>query len=128
MKCRVCDVRLVPFESGLACPLLHGDEPVYGGSLDVSQFPARCTRCDWEGSAPASGECPACEGARGSEEAEWVALLEHPEFANVGPGRPLYRIRRRRAEPARLSAGPKVRRNAPCPCGSGRKAKKCCYA
>lgn len=128
MKCRVCAVQLVPFEDGLACPLLHDDHPIYGGSLDVSQFPARCTHCDWEGSAPTSGECPACEGARGAEEAQWVALFEHPEFADVEPERPCYRIRRRRAEPARLSGGPKVRRNAPCSCGSGRKAKKCCYA
>lgn len=130
MKCRVCDVRLVPFGDGLACPLLHGDEPVYGGSLDLSQFPARCTRCDWEGCPASSGgvlstECPACEGARGAEEAQWVALFEHPEFEPVlRCGGPLYRIKRR--QPAAVPAGPKVRRNAPCPCGSGKKAKRCC--
>ena len=26
------------------------------------------------------------------------------------------------------SAGPRISRNAPCPCGSGRKYKKCCEA
>jgi hypothetical protein len=32
----------------------------------------------------------------------------------------------RRVMPMRVDTGPKVSRNAPCPCGSGKKFKKCC--
>jgi len=31
------------------------------------------------------------------------------------------------AAPMRTPAGEKVGRNEPCPCGSGKKYKKCCY-
>ena len=31
-----------------------------------------------------------------------------------------------RESPAKVASGPKVGRNAPCPCGSGKKFKKCC--
>lgn len=30
------------------------------------------------------------------------------------------------AEPVRNHSGPRVGRNGPCPCGSGKKSKKCC--
>jgi len=36
--------------------------------------------------------------------------------------------RARRTAPQRMSQGPKVGRNDPCPCGSGKKFKKCCGA
>lgn len=32
------------------------------------------------------------------------------------------------AKPVSRRAGPRVGRNDPCPCGSGRKAKRCCRA
>jgi len=36
------------------------------------------------------------------------------------------RFQERRRKPAPATAAPKVGRNEPCPCGSGRKHKKCC--
>jgi len=48
-----------------------------------------------------------------------------------GRRRPRGRARRPRGEgggPAPVRAGPKVGRNDPCPCGSGKKYKKCCGA
>ncbi len=41
------------------------------------------------------------------------------------PGAPA--VAARPAAPARTPAGEKVGRNDPCPCGSGKKYKKCCY-
>ena len=54
-------------------------------------------------------------------------LQEKSEFRRVG-GQWLY-TRTIRQGPAPLkSAGPKVGRNDPCPCGSGKKYKQCCLA
>ncbi len=39
-----------------------------------------------------------------------------------------WKARRQPANPARGPAGKKVGRNEPCPCGSGRKYKRCCGA
>lgn len=69
--------------------------------------PAGCLRCGWRGvpvSAPPEEEgavafdhrCPACE----------IAPLVDAEY--------------------RALDGPRPARNAPCPCGSGVKFKKCC--
>jgi hypothetical protein len=78
--------------------------------LDLSSMPARCCRadCGWVGTptyidGEASTKCPSCE----SEYEEIEAELD--------------------AEEARRAL-PKVGRNEPCPCGSGKKAKRCCYA
>jgi len=41
-------------------------------------------------------------------------------------GKPLIRIESHNAPPPAIRSAPKVGRNAPCPCGSGAKFKKCC--
>mgnify|MGYP001576293427 FL=1 len=46
-------------------------------------------------------------------------LKKHPEVANGGDVQKVETVKR---------AEPKVGRNAPCPCGSGKKYKKCCGA
>ncbi|OGS08006.1 MAG: hypothetical protein A2270_01775 [Elusimicrobia bacterium RIFOXYA12_FULL_51_18] len=46
-------------------------------------------------------------------------LKKHPEVANGGDVQKVETVKR---------AGPKVGRNEPCPCGSGKKYKKCCGA
>lgn len=73
---------------------------VYGGGS-----PASCTRCSWRG-VPTKGDhrCPRCE---------------------VGPETDA--LHREARERDSLSGGQKVGRNDPCPCGSGKKAKKCHY-
>jgi len=46
-------------------------------------------------------------------------LKKHPEVANGGDVQKVETVKR---------AEPKVGRNEPCPCGSGKKYKKCCGA
>lgn len=63
--------------------------------------------------------------AYGTEEGAEKVLHEKSEFLRVG-GAWLYN-REMRLGPAPVrSAGPKVGRNDPCPCGSGKKYKHCC--
>lgn len=50
--------------------------------------------------------------------AEWRSLLEEIERASIGQ-EPLQ-------DPEPVSTGEKIGRNDPCPCGSGKKYKKCC--
>lgn len=65
--------------------------------------------------------------AYGIEKDQEVVLHEKAEFHRVG-GRWLY-TRAVRLGPAPFkSAAPKVGRNDPCPCGSGKKYKHCCLA
>lgn len=80
--------------------------------------PPVITRCDcgWEGVPTYIGgvpqdQCPACAGRR------------HDEFFR---SLPVHHASRGHA-PIRTRASEKVDRNGPCPCGSGRKAKKCCH-
>jgi hypothetical protein len=70
---------------------------------------ARCAACGWSGvptylGGRPSTHCPSCE-----QEPDEVIDAELD------------------AEESRRDL-PKVGRNEPCPCGSGKKAKKCCYA
>ncbi len=64
--------------------------------------------------------------AYGIEEEVEKVLHEKAEFVRVD-GRWLYN-REARLGPAPYKALPKVGRNDPCPCGSGRKYKQCCLA
>jgi hypothetical protein len=97
--------------------LTEEDEPTRG-ILDLDTWDrhnggvARCCKadCGWEGApiyrnGQPSTHCPSCEGPDDYDEIE--AELD--------------------AEEARRAL-PKVGRNEPCPCGSGKKAKRCCYA
>lgn len=89
------------------------------GMLDLTPPFARCCKadCGWEGipiyvHGEAQTECPACEG--------------FPDELDLG-AQPLRRnvfFRQRVA----YAPGPKVGRNEPCPCGSGKKFKRCCGA
>jgi SEC-C motif-containing protein len=53
------------------------------------------------------------------------ALQEKSEFAQID-GAWLYTRSVRTGPPPVRSAGPKIGRNDPCPCGSGKKYKHCC--
>lgn len=89
--------------------------PKQGGSLSENSLGvAGCSRCGWKGVMPAvrrtrngpvdailSTFCPSCERTQLD-----AAVAGRKPKAEVPPG---------------------VRRNAPCPCGSGKKAKKCHY-
>src|SRR5271170_1495024 len=90
------------------------------GGLDLRPgVAARCTRnggCGWEGvptyiRGRASTLCPSCEGAD-------VGLRIGPGYDDLSEEID--------AEAKRRSL-PKVGRNEPCPCGSGKKSKRCCY-
>jgi hypothetical protein len=107
---------------------------------------AGCPGCGWSG-APTivAGErstfCPSCE-SEGTEPGEAPLLVAGPE--DVYARGPWARLTRRgergelyRPRPARPAyqraplgtverAGAKVGRNDPCPCGSGKKHKRCC--
>lgn len=89
---------------------------VWGGALTVNCLGvAGCWKCGWRGVPPQvragrrtdvdqrlSTFCPSCE--------------------RTGLERAL-----RRGIVLKAPTASSVRRNAPCPCGSGKKAKKCCH-
>jgi len=54
----------------------------------------------------------------------WIALI------GIEPDKPedISEVQRLMNPPKPKQAGPKVGRNDPCPCGSGKKFKKCCMA
>jgi SEC-C motif-containing protein len=56
------------------------------------------------------------------------ALDERSRFARDTAGRWVYRARAPEAAAALSPGRAKVGRNEPCPCGSGKKAKRCCAA
>ncbi len=64
-----------------------------------------------------------------AEEGELAEALYCPDCAALGIGGHGWLEQARKFEPLPHSGlgNPKVGRNAPCPCGSGRKYKKCCY-
>lgn len=51
--------------------------------------------------------------------ADWIVILNEWRFANYRPVQDI-------GQTADLAPGKKVGRNEPCPCGSGKKYKKCC--
>jgi len=54
----------------------------------------------------------------------WADARESRGELPAEPGRSTPPLKR---EPVRTPTGAKVGRNDPCPCGSGKKYKKCCY-
>ena len=54
----------------------------------------------------------------------WTAII------GIEPDKPedISEVQRLLNPPKPKQAGPKVGRNDPCPCGSGKKSKKCCMA
>lgn len=99
-----------------------------GGMLDLGFDIARCYGCGWEGvptftRGKASTFCPVCE--RGLDDPTTVTCA-----CGCGATSMTYTddelVAVIDAERARMNR-PKVGRNDPCPCGSGRKSKKCCY-
>ena len=66
--------------------------------------------------APAGAPAPAASAPAAAARPAPPGPLRQPPPAAVAPGR------------ARAGEAPKVGRNDPCPCGSGRKYKKCCGA
>ena len=72
-------------------------------------------------------------GFAAAPEAEEAEEFEEVSAAGPERGRRRSRGRARRPRgegggPAPVRAGPKVGRNDPCPCGSGKKYKRCCGA
>jgi preprotein translocase subunit SecA len=57
----------------------------------------------------------------------WADARESRGELPETPGRAAVTAAPRTQAPARTSTGEKVGRNDPCPCGSGKKYKKCCY-
>lgn len=105
------------------------EAPPEGGMLDLYHAlwlkdgkPEQCPRCGWEGQPTyrrgiPSSECPSCEG-----------FGDEIDLREVEPAYPIHVLRRGILTPGkpRAVAQPKVGRNDPCPCGSGKKHKKCC--
>jgi hypothetical protein len=74
----------------------------------------RCGECGWRGVPSASG-CPVCMEAPATD---LLWDLERLERAMTRPAQRRPFVQRENV--------PQVGRNEPCPCGSGRKYKKCC--
>lgn len=125
----------------------HPAMPVIPGMVDLSRVRenglARCHACGWEGVPITIGavyrfECPRCQRV----DEQWFGKPDELgiDLSCVQP-HGILRWNPRMIGQARLpheakpnrwglasTEVPKVSRNAPCPCGSGLKAKKCCYA
>lgn len=99
---------------------------------------AGCTRCGWRG-VPTHRPTPKPKGWRSQVVDRQGDVVPHPwpgegemeTFCPVCEVVEDYDVRRGLAVDdagtvRRIEA--KVARNDPCPCGSGRKAKRCCYA
>lgn len=56
--------------------------------------------------------------------ADW--LYELPQWKEIYPEEELKRLYKEQKESGTIRKGKKVGRNDPCPCGSGKKYKKCC--
>jgi uncharacterized protein len=112
-------------------------------SPNYAQFGARkrewnekCAECEYL--KYCSGCCPKNRPDKGSDPTQlsalcdgWMQFYEHalPSFEKLADGVRQDRIRSeqqmRRDQVAAMNAG-KINRNDPCPCGSGKKYKKCC--
>lgn len=88
-------------------------DQTHGGMLDFNgNGIAGCTRCGYRGvGSKDDPRCPVCQGAIETDQLH--EALPSSERAGT------WNLPRRVA--------PNVPRNAPCPCGSNRKAKKCCH-
>jgi hypothetical protein len=84
--------------------------------VDLAPGVTECVACGWRGVPLVDGGCPVCSGVREEVDAEWGSLCR----------RWVVRTARPVVAPRRVAT--KVGRNAPCPCGSGRKFKVCCGA
>lgn len=56
--------------------------------------------------------------------ADW--LYELPQWKEIYPEEELKRLYKEQKESGTIRKGKKIGRNDPCPCGSGKKYKKCC--
>jgi uncharacterized protein len=94
-----------------------------------SDLPQKCRDCRWLRFC--NGDCPRHrKESTGTDNAgdelcgAWSMLLEHIESHPVDIRKKAIRAR----EEYNRSMPPKTGRNDPCPCGSGKKYKKCCLA
>jgi len=89
------------------------DIPVFGGTLDFNgNGIAGCVRCGWRGVPVTRGRLHGRRRDHGDGSYVGHEVID-PVRSTFCPA----------CEPERPE---RVPRNAPCPCGSGRKAKKCC--
>lgn len=86
--------------------------------LDVVDGVASC-ECGWSGVPTRDGCCPRCVEVPVTEALWQLELAERRVHEQLNP-QPRVFVQREGVA--------RVERNAPCPCGSGRKAKKCCHA
>lgn len=109
--------------------------PKKRGGVDRKQVEAWSKKSEWLGLKIHAAEAGGAEDKAGTVEftaryREKEKLVEHREIAEFvrrdgiwyfmdgKPPKPVQSIRQ----------GPKIGRNDPCPCGSGKKYKKCCYS
>ena len=75
---------------------------------------------------PARGNVQTVERAQAilemCDDRGWTTII------GIEPDKPedISEVQRLMNPPKPIQRGPKVRRNDPCPCGSGKKSKKCC--
>lgn len=132
---RLGNIMETPLETLTQSP----QQRAFGNAKDAS-LPRYCRECDVRFAC--NGECPkhrfltTPDGEPGLNYlcAAYKMFFHHVDpymkfmAAEVAAGRAPANVMRRLAENGAASSGGKVGRNAPCPCGSGRKAKNCCFA
>jgi len=100
------------------------------------QWNDKCAECKYL--KYCAGCCPKNRPAKGADPSKlsslcdgWLQFYDHalPKLENLADGirdeRMQYQLQMRRDQLAAMNVG-KINRNDPCPCGSGKKFKKCC--
>jgi len=112
--------------------IMDSTHPDQRQSIDRAEMKSWSERSEWHGIEILSAPVPAPDAEVGT--VEFVAHysdrgtpLEHHELSEFRKHRgECYFYDGQFVKPQPYHAKPKIERNAPCPCGSGKKYKKCC--
>jgi SEC-C motif-containing protein len=115
--------------------IVESHDPETRDEIDPSATRAWADEADWLGLEIMSTEGGGADENEGT--VEFIARYEARERVRTHHERSVFKRRKGRwyfhdgkviAQPSVVREGPKIGRNDPCPCGSGKKHKKCCGA
>lgn len=132
------EYRIGNIETAELQELINLPEQIKFGSDKRAKLPSQCKTCDWKSAC--NGGCPKDRFAKSDNGEEGLYYLCNglrTFFSHAAPRlKRLMQMRSRRMTPAAIMAEFRneelekwkgIGRNDPCPCGSGKKAKNCCW-